>query len=117
MSTFIEVFSTEKNTRVIINLDSILEIAPLKDGGCNIFFPDAAAVGGKTSMRVTDSYAIFKQFALATVTPEDIAARIKNLPVADKEQHPRLLTEEEPAKRGPGRPPKADIGTTTANLG
>jgi len=117
MSTFIEVFSTEKNTKVIINLDSILEIAPLKDGGCNIFFPDAAAVGGKTSMRVTDSYAIFKQFALATVTPEDIAARIKNLPVAEKEAHPRLLTEEEPVKRGPGRPPKSDIGTTTANLG
>jgi len=117
MSTFIEVFSTEKNTKVIINLDSILEIAPLKDGGCNIFFPDAAAVGGKTSMKVTDSYAIFRQFALATVTPEDIAARIKNLPVADKEPHPRLLTEE-PVKRGPGRPPKTEtIGTTTADLG
>jgi len=115
---FIEVNSLEKNCKVIINLDSVMEIAPIAAGGCALFFPDAAAVGGKTSMKVTDSYAIFRQFALATVTPDDIAARIRNLPVVDKEPHPRLLTEEEPAKRGPGRPPKSDsMGTTTSNLG
>lgn len=103
MSTFIEVFSVEKNTKVIINLDSILEIAPLIQGGCNLFFPDAAAVGGKNSMRVTDSYAMFQQFALQTVSPEDIAARIQ-----------KMQPQEE--RRGPGRPPKVTTGNTTAGL-
>jgi len=113
MSTFIEVFSIEKNTKVIINLDTILEIAPLKEGGCNLFFPDAAAVGGKNSMKVTDSYTLFKQFALETVTPDDIAARIRNMPKVEVQPFPREIPEEE--KRGPGRP-KSVIGTTTAGL-
>ena len=104
MSTFIEVFSVEKNTKVIINLDSILEIAPLRDGGCNLFFPDAAAVGGKNSMKVTDSYSMFQQFALQTVTPEDIAARIQKMQQPQEE------------RRGPGRPPKVTVGNTTAGL-
>ena len=113
MSTFIEVFSIEKNTKVIINLDTILEIAPLKEGGCNLFFPDAAAVGGKNSMKVTDSYTLFKQFALETVTSDDIAARIHNMPKVSVEPYPREIPQEE--KRGPGRP-KSVIGTTTAGL-
>ena len=103
MSTFIEVFSVEKNTKVIINLDSILEIAPLREGGCNLFFPDAAAVGGKNSMKVTDSYAMFQQFALQTVSPEDIAGRIQ-----------KMQPQEE--RRGPGRPPKSTMGIITAGL-
>jgi hypothetical protein len=103
MSTFIEVFSIEKNTKVIINLDSILEIAPLREGGCNLFFPDAAAVGGKNSMKVTDSYTLFLQFALQTVSPDDIAAKIQTM----KPQEER---------RGPGRPPKQVMGNTTAGL-
>jgi hypothetical protein len=113
MSTFIEVFSIEKNTKVIINLDSILEIAPLREGGCNLFFPDAAAVGGKNSMKVTDSYTLFKQFALETVTPDDIAARIRNMPKVTVEPYPREIPQEE--KRGPGRP-KSVMGNTTAGL-
>jgi hypothetical protein len=113
MSTFIEVFSIEKNTKVIINLDTILEIAPLKEGGCNLFFPDAAAVGGKNSMKVTDSYTLFKQFALETVTPDDIAARIQNMPKVSVEPYSREIPQEE--KRGPGRP-KSVMGNTTAGL-
>ena len=113
MSTFIEVYSVEKNTKVIINLDTILEIAPLKEGGCNLFFPDAAAVGGKNSMKVTDSYALFKQFALQTVSEEDIASRIRNMPKLNIEPHPREIPQEE--KRGPGRP-KSVMGNTTAGL-
>jgi hypothetical protein len=104
MSTFIEVFSVEKNTKVIINLDSILEIAPLREGGCNLFFPDAAAVGGKNSMKVTDSYTMFQQFALQTVSPEDIATRIQRMQPQETE------------RRGPGRPPKVTMGNTTAGL-
>ena len=79
MSTFVEVDSIEKNCKVIVNLDSVMEIAPLVSGGCVIFFPDSAAVGGKNGMKVKDSYDQFKQFALQTVSSEDIARKIKGL--------------------------------------
>jgi hypothetical protein len=75
MSLFIEVNSIDKNCPVIINLDTVMEIAPLASGGCALFFPDAAAVGGKTSMKVSDSYEQFKQFAIQPVSVEDIARR------------------------------------------
>ena len=79
MSTFIEVFSLEKQCKVIVNLDLALEIVPMKDGGTSIFFADSAAVGGKTSYRVTDQYTLFQQFALQTVSSEDIAKKVKAL--------------------------------------
>jgi hypothetical protein len=120
MSLFIEVDSVEKQCKVIINLDTVMEIAPLMSGGCALFFPDSAAVGGKTSMKVKDSYTIFKQFVLQTVSEEDIAARIKNLPKVEKEPFPRFISDAEAnqpeQKRGPGRPPKSGM-TTTADLG
>ena len=72
---FIEVNSIEKNCPVIINLEQVIEIAPLAAGGSAIFFPDSAAVGGKTAMKVTDSYEQFKQFAVQPVSAEDIARR------------------------------------------
>ena len=75
MTMFIEVESFERGCKVIINLDSILEIAPLRDGGCTLFFPDSAAVGGKTAMKVSDSYEQFKQFAVQPVSAEDISRR------------------------------------------
>lgn len=75
MSTFIEVESVEKQTKVIINLDQVMEIAPLLEGGCILFFADQAAVGGKASYKVKDSYAAFKQFAMETVSADDIAKR------------------------------------------
>lgn len=75
MSTFIEVESVEKNCKVIINLDSVIEIAPLAAGGCALFFADSAAVNGKSSYLVKDAYEQFKQFAMQTVTAESIAAR------------------------------------------
>jgi len=75
MSLFIEVNSIDKNCPVIINLDTVMEIAPLASGGCALFFPDAAAVGGKTAMKVTDTYEQFKQFAIQPVSAEDIARR------------------------------------------
>jgi hypothetical protein len=81
MSLFVEVFDVEKNCQVIINLDSILEIAPkqrldsgkIVDDGCDLFFADGAAVGGKRAMKVRDSYAMFKQFAMQTVSADDVA--------------------------------------------
>ena len=75
MSLFIEVFSVEKDCPVMINLDEVLEIAPLAEGGCALFFADAAAVNGKNAMKVKDSYALFKQLAMQMVTPDDIAKR------------------------------------------
>ena len=72
---FIEVNSIEKNCQVMVNLDEVIEIAPLATGGCHLFFVDSASVGGKNAMKVSDSYALFKQFALQMVTPEDISKR------------------------------------------
>ena len=56
MSLFVEVNSVDKSCPVIVNLDSVIEIAPLAAGGCALFFADSAAVGGKTAMKVSDSY-------------------------------------------------------------
>jgi len=75
MSLFVEVNSIDKGCPVIINLETVIEIAPLAAGGCALFFPDAAAVGGKTAMKVTDTYEQFKQFAIQPVSAEDISAR------------------------------------------
>jgi hypothetical protein len=75
MSLFVEIDSIDKGCKVIINLDEVLEIAPLAAGGCVLFFADQSSPGGKTSYKVKDSYDQFKQFAMQTVSAEDIAAR------------------------------------------
>jgi hypothetical protein len=129
MSLFIEVESEEKNCKVIVNLETVIEIAPLRTGGCHLFFSDSAAVGGKTAMKVKDSYGMFQQFVLQTVSEEDISARIKNLPKFDKEEYPRFISDAEvtpnshmnpPTQaeqpRGRGRPPKSSM-VTTSDLG
>jgi hypothetical protein len=73
MAMFVEVESMDKQCKVIINLDSIYEIAPLASGGCALFLTD----GGIT--KVNDSYEQFKQFAMQTVSSEDIAKKVKSL--------------------------------------
>ena len=75
----VEVESVEKNCKVIVNLEHIVEIAPLVEGGCAIFFADGAATGGVRSMKVKDSYEMFKQFAMQTVTGDMIAERIQSI--------------------------------------
>lgn len=115
MSLFIEVDSVEKNCKVIINLDSILEIAPLRGGGCDLFITDSASVGGKVSMKVKDSYVMFKQFAMQTVSPADLDNRIAKFQL-QREEHPRFVPDTEitpEVKRGPGRPKM----TSTSDLG
>jgi hypothetical protein len=79
MSLFVEVQSVDKGCKVIINLDMVVEIAPLAAGGCDIFYSDSAAVNGKTAMKVKDSYALFQQLAMQTVSSEDIAKKVKAL--------------------------------------
>jgi len=76
MSTFVEVNSVEKGCPVIINLDQVVEIAPLSAGGCALFFNDPT---GKYDIKVHDSYDLFRQFAMSTVSSEDIQNKIKSL--------------------------------------
>ena len=79
MSLFIEVESVEKGCKVIVNLETILEIAPLLEGGCALFYSDASAVGGKSPMKVKDNYTHFQQLAMQMVSSEDIAKKVKSL--------------------------------------
>lgn len=79
MALFVEVESVEKQCKVIVNLDQVIEIAPLAAGGCALFIVDPAAVGGSKSYKVKESYEEFRQFAMQTVSSEDIANRIKSL--------------------------------------
>jgi len=87
MALFVEVDSTEKNCPVIINLDHIVEIAPLVDGGCVLFMMDGAGVNSRHGLKVKNGYDSFKQFAMQTVTAEDIARRF-----------PKVSKDEAPAK-------------------
>lgn len=75
MSIFVEVNSVRpKNCKLIINLDSVIEIAPLMAGGCIIFF-NAQEAGTTRTITVSDDYSAFKQFVMQTVTAEDIARK------------------------------------------
>ena len=113
MSMFIEVFDEGKQCPVIINLETVMEIAPLKEGGCILFFPDSASVNGKSTMKVRDSYNIFKQFVLQTVTSEDIARNVARLGNIEKQPYPETQLPPEPErKRGRGRPAKSAMATT-----
>ena len=78
MSMFVEVNSVDKNCPVIINLDQVIEIAPLAAGGCQIYFSYDGDMGTR-EMKVSNSYDQFKQFAMQTVTGEEIQARIDNI--------------------------------------
>jgi len=78
MSMFVEVNSIDKGCPVIINLDQVIEIAPLAAGGCQIYFSYDGDMGTR-EMRVSDSYTQFKQFAMQTVSAEDIQARVEKI--------------------------------------
>lgn len=85
MALFVEVSSIDKRCNVIINLDHIVEIAPLKEGGCALFMTDSAGMNSKTSIRVSNTYELFKQFAMQTVSADDIERRFpKNVPTSKK---------------------------------
>jgi hypothetical protein len=89
MGTFVEVNSVEKNTTVILNLDEVIEIAPLVNGGSEIRFSDARII------KVKDNYNQFKQFALQTVTSEDIAKTIARLTPSEAEKKQPVKTKKE----------------------
>jgi len=88
MAYFIEVNDIDKGCPVIINMDAVMEIAPITaPAGCEITFLEsddcdalrrekinsAAAVKGRRVMRVSNSYTEFKQFVIQKVSSEDIA--------------------------------------------
>lgn len=73
MALFVEVNSTDKGCKCILNMDEVMEIAPMQTGGCHLFLSDGRIY------KVTDSYTLFQQFAMQTVSSEDIAARVKSL--------------------------------------
>jgi len=81
---FVEVNSIEKGCPVIVNLEHVTEIAPLATGGCVLFTQDAAGVNARTSIRVTDNFDMFKQFAMQTVSSDDIAKRFPKAKAASQ---------------------------------
>jgi hypothetical protein len=89
MSLFIEVESLDKNCKVIINLEHVVEVAPLASGGCAVFFTDGASVGGVRSMKVTNSYSLFQQLVMTMITPEDISKKTKLLKEAVAKAGPK----------------------------
>ena len=93
MSLFVEVNSVEKGCPVIVNLDSVVEIAPLVTGGCAIFFTDAAGMNSRTGMKVTNEYSEFKQFAMQTVSADDIAKRFPKPAPVDEEKPAKIKNE------------------------
>ena len=84
MSLFVEVDSIEKSCPVIINLDAVVEIAPLVTGGCVIFFADSAGMNSRMGMKVSNEYSEFKQFVMQTVSAEDIAKRFPKKEVVEE---------------------------------
>ena len=78
MALFVEVDSVEKQSKVIINLDEVVEIAPLTSGGCALFLAHGV-------IKVKDDYSQFKQFAMQTVSSEDVANQVKKLKGMKKE--------------------------------
>jgi hypothetical protein len=110
MSLFAEVYDLGKGCPVVVNLEHVVEITPLRSGGCEIAFSDSASVGGKRVINVRDNYDMFKQLAMTIVTPEAMSDRIaainkfagvpQNVPKADSQ------AQASDAPRGRGRPPK-----------
>ena len=101
-----EVTSVEKDCKVLVNMDLVIEIAPLKNGGSAIFYSDNAAVNGKTAVQVKESYDMFKQFAVHTVSSDDIARKIASLKPSVPTQVNDQITDsvtQVPARRIPGR--------------
>jgi hypothetical protein len=73
MALFVEVDSVEKDCKTIVNMDEVNEIAPFAAGGCALFFNSGHIY------KVKNSYDQFKQFAMETVTADDIAKKVKSL--------------------------------------
>jgi len=98
---FVEVDSVEKSCKVIIDLEKVIEIAPLNAGGCALFFSkDPMIDPARLAMNVKNSYDEFKQFVVQTVSVSDITKRIESLKPKSFEETINDVVE----KKKPGRP-------------
>lgn len=85
---FIEVNSIQpKNCKLIINLNHVIEVAPLVAGGCVLTFA-ANEAGVSRTVTVSDDFSEFKQFAMQTVTAESINKRFPKVSADKKEKAP-----------------------------
>ena len=88
MSIFVEVSSiAPKNCKLIINLDYVLEVAPLITGGC-VLTLGAQEAGTSRTITVSDDYSSFKQFVMQTVTAESIQKRFPKATKSDNIKPP-----------------------------
>jgi hypothetical protein len=102
MSIFVLVDSIDKKAHVIINMDDIQEVAPFSSGGCLIQFRDGRL------MKVKDSFDMFKQFVMQTVTTEQITDRIASIKAAAGVLEKEIPPETVQPKRGrPAKDPNA----------
>lgn len=76
MSTFVEVVSAEKDCQIIVNLDHVIDITPLAAGGCILTMTGDV---NKYEIKVKDDYGQFRQFAMQTVSSEDIERQIQRM--------------------------------------
>jgi hypothetical protein len=78
----VKVKSREKGCDVIINMEHVIEITPLKDGGTAIRFVYDGSVTGKGGYReihVDNKFSEFEQFVLETVTAESVSKKVAEL--------------------------------------
>ena len=78
----IKVQSREKQCDVIINLDHVIEISPLRDGGCAIrltYDGDVTPKTGYREIQVDNKFSEFEQFVLQTVTSESVSKKVQEL--------------------------------------
>ena len=65
--------------KILINMDLVSQIKPLKIGGCQLFFQESGDVAKNNTIIVKEDYDMFKQFAMQTVSSDDIAKKVKSL--------------------------------------
>lgn len=78
----IQVKSREKQCEVIINLDHVMEIAPLAMGGSAIrmvYDGDVTSKTGYREIHVDNDFKEFQQFVLQTVTTEVVSKKVEEL--------------------------------------
>jgi hypothetical protein len=89
----IKVKSREKQCEVIINLDHVIEITPLRDGGSAIrlvYDGDVTVKAGYREIFVDNKFSEFEQFVLETVTVDTVSKKVQEL----KKQQEKLGAKE-----------------------
>jgi len=112
MTMMVEVYNLELKVPMILNMESVFTILPFKkdtktypemlSDGSAIFTREGADFNPlKPTYKVRESFESFKQFVVQTVSSDDIAARIKNLPKVAIEEYPRVIPEVQKPKEIP----------------